>query len=106
MENPTPDARQEQPYLRDGVTWVAFFALSAFGLLNAVLGPAFPYLGAEEGLSYLVGALHRWRSRSAAVWPAARGAPPRLRRSAAVVAIGLSGAGFAGLLSATAPGAR
>jgi MFS family permease len=45
-------------YRRDGLTWAVFGALSAFGFLNAVLGPALPFIRAEEQISYLVGALH------------------------------------------------
>jgi fucose permease len=51
---PNPDA-----YRRDGATWVAFAALFAFGLLNALLGPALPYLRQTEHLPYFVGALHQ-----------------------------------------------
>ena len=40
-------------YRRDTVTWVAFACLFGFGLLNAVLGPALPYLREAEGVSYL-----------------------------------------------------
>jgi fucose permease len=36
-----------------------FSGLFAFGVLNAILGPALPYLRAEEHLSYLPGALHQ-----------------------------------------------
>jgi fucose permease len=46
-------------YRRGTVTWVAFATLFAFGLLNALLGPALPYLRAAEGISYLTGALHQ-----------------------------------------------
>lgn len=46
-------------YRRDRTTWAAFGALFAFGFLNAVLGPALPYLRATEHISYLVGALHQ-----------------------------------------------
>jgi len=46
-------------YRRDGFTWAAFAALTAFGFLNAVLGPALPYLRAVEHISYLVGSLHQ-----------------------------------------------
>jgi fucose permease len=46
-------------YRRGRVTWVAFAALFAFGLLNALLGPALPYLRAAEGISYVTGALHQ-----------------------------------------------
>ena len=36
-----------------------FGALTAFGVLNAVLGPALPYLRAALGIDYVVGALHQ-----------------------------------------------
>jgi fucose permease len=36
-----------------------FSGLFGFGVLNAILGPALPYLRAEEHLSYLTGALHQ-----------------------------------------------
>jgi MFS family permease len=36
-----------------------FSGLFGFGVLNAILGPALPYLRAEEHLSYLSGALHQ-----------------------------------------------
>jgi fucose permease len=52
-------ARPIEPYRRDGMTWAAFGALFAFGFLNAVLGPALPYIRAVEDISYLVGALHQ-----------------------------------------------
>lgn len=42
-------------YHRDVFTWTAFGALIGFGFLNAVLGPALPYLRAVEGTTYLVG---------------------------------------------------
>ena len=47
------------PYRRDGFTWAAFGALLAFGFLNAVLGPALPYLRSVEHIGYVVGALHQ-----------------------------------------------
>jgi len=50
---------QSESYRRDSVTWAAFGALFGFGFLNAVLGPALPYLRATEHISYLVGALHQ-----------------------------------------------
>lgn len=46
-------------YRRDRATWAAFAALFAFGILNAVLGPALPYIRAVEHISYVVGALHQ-----------------------------------------------
>ena len=46
-------------YHRDRLTWTMFSGLFGFGVLNAILGPALPYLRAEEHLSYLPGALHQ-----------------------------------------------
>lgn len=46
-------------YRRSGLTWTAFGALFAFGYVNAVLGPALPYIRAAEHISYLVGAAHQ-----------------------------------------------
>lgn len=46
-------------YRRDGFTWAAFGTLAGFGFLNAILGPALPYLRASEHISYLVGATHQ-----------------------------------------------
>ena len=46
-------------YRRDRLTWAAFSGLLAFGVLNAVLGPALPYIRAVEHISYVVGALHQ-----------------------------------------------
>ncbi len=54
--------RGESPgraYRRDRLTWAAFSGLLAFGFLNAVLGPALPYIRAVEHVSYVVGALHQ-----------------------------------------------
>ncbi len=51
--------RPGDSYSRDAVTWAAFGALFGFGFLNAVLGPALPYLRATENISYVVGALHQ-----------------------------------------------
>jgi len=44
---------------RGGFTWAAFGALGGFGFLNAILGPALPYLRASEHISYVVGAAHQ-----------------------------------------------
>jgi MFS family permease len=51
----------EQPgiYRRDALTQTSFAGLFAFGLLNATLGPALPYLRSIEGTTYLAGALHQ-----------------------------------------------
>jgi MFS family permease len=86
-------------YRRGRFTWAAFVALSAFGLLNAVLGPALPYLRSEEHISYLVGALHQVAfavGGGVAGLLAARALVRAGRR--AVIAAGLAGAGLAGLL--------
>lgn len=58
------DARRGQVrpaagYRRDRVTWAAFAVLLAFGVLNAGLGPALPYLRRAEHISYLAGVLHQ-----------------------------------------------
>ena len=93
----TPSA--PAPYARDCVTWQAFFALSAFGPPNAVLGPALPYLTTVEGISYLVGALHQV---AFAIGGGMAGLLAARRLVSAdrkvVIAAGLSGAGLAGLL--------
>lgn len=47
------------PYRRNRATWTAFAALFAFGLVNALLGPALPFLRESEHLPYLVGAMHQ-----------------------------------------------
>jgi MFS family permease len=52
-----PDHRHQ--YRRDGFTWAAFGMLAGFGFLNALLGPALPYLRAAEHISYVVGSLHQ-----------------------------------------------
>src|SRR4051794_4238214 len=46
-------------YRRDAFTYAAFGLLGGFGVLNAVLGPALPYLRAAEGISYVAGSLHQ-----------------------------------------------
>jgi MFS family permease len=85
-------------YRRNAFTWAAFGALFAYGYLNAVLGPALPYLRSVEGISYLVGALHQVAyaiGGGIAGILSARDHLPFGRRS--VVAIGLAGAGLAAL---------
>ena len=54
-----PADRTPPAYRRDDVTWRLFAGLAAFGFLNAVLGPALPYLRAIEHVSYVAGALHQ-----------------------------------------------
>jgi MFS family permease len=85
-------------YRRNAFTWTAFGALFAFGYLNAVLGPALPYLRSVEGISYLVGALHQVAyaiGAGIAGTLSARDHLPFGRRS--VIAAGLAGAGLAAL---------
>lgn len=59
LRRPAVDEQSGATYRRDTVTWVAFAALFAFGLLNATLGPVLPYLRQSEHISYLVAALHQ-----------------------------------------------
>lgn len=85
-------------YRRDGFTWAAFAALAAFGFLNAILGPALPYLRSVEHISYLVGALHQV---AFAVGGGLAGllavyAQGHLGR-AATIRLGLAGAALAGI---------
>lgn len=85
-------------YHRDAFTWATFGALLSFGFLNAVLGPALPYLRAVEHISYVAGALHQV---AFAVGGGLAGmvAARRRRESgrAAVIRIGLLCAALAGL---------
>ncbi|HEY4018142.1 MAG TPA: MFS transporter [Pseudonocardiaceae bacterium] len=87
----------EVPYRRDSATWVAFAALFAFGILNAVLGPILPYLRQAEHISYVAGALHQVAfaigGMSAGIL-ASRVEMPRRR----TITVGLVGAAVAGLL--------
>ncbi|MFZ0089543.1 MAG: MFS transporter [Solirubrobacteraceae bacterium] len=85
-------------YRRNAFTWTAFGALFAYGYLNAVLGPALPYLRSVEGISYLVAALHQVAyaiGGGIAGILSARDRLPFGRQS--VVAAGLAGAGLAAL---------
>jgi fucose permease len=85
-------------YRRDRTTWAAFGALFAFGFVNAVLGPALPYIREVEHISYLVGAFHQ---AAYAVGGGLAGLlAARDRRSlgrTTVIAAGLTGAALAGL---------
>ena len=95
----TSDGRgSAQAYRRGPTTWAAFGALFAFGFLNAVLGPALPYLRAVERISYLIGAFHQVAFAlgvGLAGMLAARERHPAGRVTA--IAGGLTGAGLAGL---------
>ena len=92
-------ARDEHGYRRTTATWVAFAALFAFGLLNAMLGPVLPYLRRAEHISYVVGALHQVSFAVGGMTAgilATRSSAPRRR----TIALGLTGAALAGLLLA------
>jgi MFS family permease len=83
-------------YRRDAATWAAFGALFAFGFLNAVLGPALPYLRATEGISYVVGALHQAAYALGGGLAGLLAAREQFAISrAAAIAAGLVGAAFA-----------
>jgi fucose permease len=85
-------------YARERVTWAAFGALFAFGLLNALLGPSLPYLRATLHLSYVVAGLHQAAfavGGGTAGLLATSGRSPLRRRT--TVAAGLALAGLAGL---------
>jgi MFS family permease len=88
----------QSDYRRDTSTWLIFAGLLAFGVLNAVLGPALPYLRAAEHISYLVASLHQVAFAAgggvAAVLTVALGA--RVSRRA-VMLLGLALGGGAGL---------
>jgi MFS family permease len=92
-------AHDEHGYRRNPATWVAFAALFAFGLLNAMLGPVLPYLRRSEHISYIVGALHQVAFAVGGMTAgllATRSRGPRRR----TIALGLTGAALAGLLLA------
>jgi MFS family permease len=85
-------------YRRDGTTWAAFGALFAFGFLNAVLGPALPYIRAVEHISYLVGALHQVAFALGGGLAGLLAAHEQRGRSrATVICAGLAGAALAAL---------
>jgi fucose permease len=89
--------RADQVYRRDSATWVAFAALFAFGLLNAMLGPALPYLRQTEHISYVVSALHQVAFAVGGMTAgilAIRSTAPRRR----TIAAGLTFAALAGAL--------
>ncbi len=92
-----PVAPREDTYRRGNATWVAFAALFAFGVLNALLGPVLPYLRRAEHLSYLAGATHQVAFAVGGMTAgilASRSSAPRRR----TICIGLGAAGAAGVL--------
>ncbi|MGN6607140.1 MAG: MFS transporter [Jatrophihabitans sp.] len=84
-------------YRRDRATWVAFAALFAFGVLNALLGPALPYLRRTEHLTYVAGALHQAAFALGGMTAGALAARSHADRRRTIV-LGLAGAGAAALL--------
>lgn len=88
----------DAPYRRDDLAWAAFGALFGFGILNAVLGPALPFLRAELGLTYLTGALHQvaFALGGGTAGLVAAGGRSRLSRRSTVAA-GLAAGGVAAL---------
>jgi MFS family permease len=85
-------------YRRDAFTWTAFGALFAFGYLNALLGPALPYIRSVEGIPYLVGALHQAAFALGGGLAGALSARDRIRLGRRLmIAGGLVGGALAGL---------
>jgi fucose permease len=85
-------------YRRDAATWAAFAALLSFGVLNAGLGPALPYLRATEHISYVAGVLHQvaFAIGGGLAGLLAAASPERPGRLVVIVG-GLAGAGAAWL---------
>lgn len=84
-------------YRRTQVTWVAFGALFAFGILNAALGPVLPYLRAAQGASYLVASLHPVAFAIGVVTAGVQANHSAVARKPAII-VGLAVAALAGLL--------
>lgn len=51
-------AEQNQPFIRDSFTWLAYTMLGFFAFLQGVPGVAMPLLRADLNLSYTVGGMH------------------------------------------------
>lgn len=86
-----------QSYRRDTATWVSFAALFAFGVLNALLGPALPYLRQVEHISYVTGALHQAAFAIGGTTAGILASRLEMPRRRAIV-VGLVGAAAAGVL--------
>ena len=90
-----------------------FSGLFGFGVLNAILGPALPYLRAEEHLSYVPGALHQlaFAVGGGVAGLLAMRVKTRLGRGATIrfglVAAAVAGlaVGYGGAIAITVPGA-
>ena len=84
-------------YRRDTATWVCFAALFAFGAVNALLGPALPYLRQTEQISYVAGSLHQVAFAIGGITAGILASRWTVPRRLAIVA-GLIGAAAAALL--------
>lgn len=84
-------------YRRTRPTWVAFGALFAFGILNAVLGPVLPYLRAAQGSSYVVVSFHQVAFAAGVVVAGIQANRSRAPRKPVIV-VGLGAAAVAGIL--------
>lgn len=85
-------------YRRDRFTWLAFIALLIFGVLNSVLGPALPYLRAQEDLSYLQASAYQVAFAVGGGLAGLLGTRHnRIAGRAAIMRIGLAGMGAAGI---------
>ena len=84
-------------YRRDTATWVCFAALFAFGAVNALLGPALPYLRQTEQISYVAGSLHQVAFAVGGITAGILASRWTVPRRLAIVA-GLIGAAAAALL--------
>lgn len=84
-------------YRRTRPTWVAFGALFAFGILNAVLGPVLPYLRAAQGSSYVVVSFHQVAFAAGVVAAGIQANRSRAPRKPVIV-VGLGAASVAGIL--------
>lgn len=94
---PALTVTHESAYRRDTATWVAFAALFAFGILNAALGPALPYLRQTQHTSYLVGALHQVAFSIGGMMAGIQAIHSNAPRQRTIV-VGLGGAAVASLL--------
>lgn len=85
-------------YRRNSFTWTAFGALFAFGYVNAVLGPALPYIRSAENISYVLGAAHQVAIAAGGGLAGLLSTRDHLRLGRrTTIACGLGGAGLAGL---------
>jgi hypothetical protein len=84
-------------YRRDAFTYAAFGMLGAFGVLNALLGPALPYLRQAEGISYVTGSLHQVAFALGGGLAGLLATRDRRSSRAFLIRAGLAGAAIAGV---------